>query len=366
MRQRSHHLATSLAQFADLVYINPCYYSAAGYLRDLAHGALTRDSIFGIKQVNAALHVATLPPLLPKGLDFPFIGRLNYSLLLPLLRRILAKLDMRAPVLWLSLPPDRALIGKLTERLVVYDCMDRHSAFRSGAAAKRLAHEEERLLHEADVVFASSQDLLEHCSNYNENVYLVRNGVDPEWFRAQAQNAFPSELALNVGGPTIGYVGTIGPWVDIELLREIATSFPSIALLLIGPEEADLSMLEGLPNVIITGQIPYQIVPMIIRHLDVCLLPFKISSLTRAVNPIKLYEYFSLGKPVVSTSLPEVELYDDICYVADTKESFIVGVREALREGNASDRVRERKRVADENSWARRVEEIIRILDSHL
>jgi len=364
--QRSHHIVRHLSDYTHALYINPCYYSFAGYLRDVACQKKTPRRLYAIEYKEPCFQVVTLPPLLPKGLEFPFIARLNYLALTPLIRRVALKLHLDDPVLWLSLPPDRALIGKFCERLVVYDCMDRHAAFRSGRAASRLSREEERLLQEVDVVFASSQDLFGHCARYNDNVYLVRNGVDAEWFRSRA-GSFPSaHLAREPSKPMIGYVGTIGPWVDVCLLREIASSFPGARLELVGPVEVDLSPLENLPNVRLVGQVPYESVPALIQGMDVCLLPFKINDLTRAVNPIKLYEYFALGKPVVSTPLPELALYDDLAYLAEPGRDFIEAVRQAIDEGGDSHLAESRRKVADENSWARRAQQIMHILEKHL
>ena len=40
--------------------------------------------------------------------------------------------------------------------------------------------------------------------------------------------------------------------------------------------------------------------PNYLIKFDVCLIPFKKNKVTEAVDPVKLYEYFSLGKPVVA------------------------------------------------------------------
>ena len=36
---------------------------------------------------------------------------------------------------------------------------------------------------------------------------------------------------------------------------------------------------------------------------DVCINPFKIDNVSRAVSPLKVYEYLACGKPVVSTPM---------------------------------------------------------------
>ena len=365
MPQRSHHLARLMSASHRVLYVNPCYYSAFGFARDTLLGRRRRRKVYGLEPVTPSLHVASLPPLIPKGLDVPGLGRLNYRLLLPLLRRTMRELGVPRPILWVSLPPDRALAGRLDESLVVYDCMDRHAAFRRGPAARRLAREEEKLLRQCDVVLASSSGLEARCSQFNDHVYLVRNGVDAAWFQTQARRSLPPLRSGNAKQRVLAYVGTVGPWVDVDLLVEVAKAHPQETLVLIGPVQADLSNLVSLGNVQVLGERPYEDVPGLLAQVAVCLLPFRLNEVTQDVNPIKLYESFSLGKPVVTTGLPEVEAYRDVAYVAHSTSDFLSGVNRALGEDDDELR-RRRKQIAAENTWALRAQQILGILSTHL
>ena len=71
----------------------------------------------------------------------------------------------------------------------------------------------------------------------------------------------------------------------------------------------DLSRYRAMPNMHFLGRKPYSDLPAYCQHFDVGLIPFKVNELTYAVNPIKLREYLSAGLPVVSTPMPEVQLY---------------------------------------------------------
>jgi teichuronic acid biosynthesis glycosyltransferase TuaH len=102
-----------------------------------------------------------------------------------------------------------------------------------------------------------------------------------------------------------------------------------------------------------------------VTQVDVCLVPFRLNAVTQDVNPIKLYESFSLGKPVVTTALPEVEAYREVAYVAQSKSDFLTGVDRALGEDDDGLR-RRRRQIAAENTWALRAQQILGILSSHL
>jgi glycosyltransferase involved in cell wall biosynthesis len=355
MRQRAQQLALRLAAQHRVLYVNPCYYSAPGFLRDWLKKRGTRRAIWSVERMNDGLQVASFPPLLPKAPEYPPLGKINFALQLPFIRATLARLKMRDPVLWFVTPADRALIGKLGERLTVYDCMDLHAGFHAGATAARIAAEEVRLLREVDVVFASSPQLVEHCRPHNPNVHLIRNGVDLANFSGE----FP---ALPDPPPVIGYMGYIGPWLDIDLLIAIARAYPQATLSLVGPVRADLKGLDTLPNVRLWGERPYTEMGMFVQSFDVCLIPFALNALTEAVNPVKLYEYLALGKPVVSTALPELRPYSDVSYVAENREQFIAAVGQALSEDNDSALMARRRACAEANRWEQRADEVMRVL----
>lgn len=359
MTQRCHHLAYELSRSNRVFYVNPCYYSAVGYLRDTLLRCRIRSSIMSMREVKSNLYIIDLPPIFPKGLEYPRIGSLNYELLLPLIRMRLNKMHVAHPVLWVSLPPDRALAGRLGEALVVYDCMDKYGAFYPRHVRQRIEAEEQALLSRCDLVFVSSKQLYDHCHQFNSHVYLVPNGVH-EQFLKRPQSA--SELsALKVG--IIGYVGTLGPWVDIELLEEIALAYPTLILVLIGPVMTDMRSLGQLPNVRILGERPYRELPAHIAQFDIALIPFRVNDLTRSVDPVKLYEYMALGKPVVSTRLPEVERFSGVLQIADTHQEFIREIARTLQGPETLST--QRRELAAANTWQHRASLVEELITKH-
>ena len=97
--------------------------------------------------------------------------------------------------------------------------------------------------------------------------------------------------------------------------------------------------------------------PDYLYHFDVCLIPFKKNKITEAVDPVKLYEYFSLGKPVVARELNEIKTYRNYLYLYDTKEEFIKCIERALDEEDQELKER-RKVIAKNNTWNERIERI--------
>ncbi|RPH35003.1 hypothetical protein EHM92_06990 [bacterium] len=89
-------------------------------------------------------------------------------------------------------------------------------------------------------------------------------------------------------------------------------------------------------------------------------MPFRIGKISQTTNPVKVFEYFALGKPVVSTRLKELEPYAarQLLSIADTAEQFAEAVESALR-GSAPDCAEQRRQVARDHSWRAHAERMI-------
>ena len=98
------------------------------------------------------------------------------------------------------------------------------------------------------------------------------------------------------------------------------------------------------------GQKQYELVPEYGKRLDVMLLPLRQSKWAEAVNPLKLKEYLALGKPVVSTSFPELNKYKDVVYNADAPDAFAECIKTAISQDN-QDLINKRKAKVRDASW---------------
>ena len=105
------------------------------------------------------------------------------------------------------------------------------------------------------------------------------------------------------------------------------------------------------------GEIPYQDLPRRMSNFDVAVIPFLRMPLTLATNPLKLYEYFCLGIPVVSTRLPEIELFHDLVYLSEGADDFVRQLELAVTQDNPELRAR-RKAAAGYNTWRARCEQL--------
>ncbi len=139
-------------------------------------------------------------------------------------------------------------------------------------------------------------------------------------------------------------------------MTQVARLRPQYTFVLIGQVHlADISQLKALPNTRLLGEKPYGELPAYLRHFDVCTLPFRMNRLTQAVDPVKVYEYLSQGKAVVSVPLPELATLSELLYFASGPEEFARQLDRALAENDTA-LARNRIAFASENTWRDRVE----------
>jgi glycosyltransferase involved in cell wall biosynthesis len=227
---------------------------------------------------------------------------------------------------------------------LVYDCHDLLSGFQNICGDMLTAEEE--LLREADLVLFSSQGLMDRFRNVKKRL-LVRNAVTAAEFA-------PAGSVRREGAPVAGYVGALDSWFDIEAVEQAARRHPQCRFILAGRVEFEpIKRLKAIPNVELAGEIPYSQVPELLGQFRVALIPFRLNPLTLMTNPIKLYEYFSCGLPVVSTPLPEAQTMGDLVYVGATPADFAEQVGRALEESDPSRHAR-RREIARRENWAER------------
>ena len=126
---------------------------------------------------------------------------------------------------------------------------------------------------------------------------------------------------------------------------------------MIGKHSVDVSGLSKYRNVHFLGRKQYGDLPTYCKGFAAGLIPFAVNELTRNVNPIKLREYLSAGVGVVSTAMPEVAYYRDVCVVASNYEEFEQGIAKVIAEDTPELR-RQRSEAMRSETWEQRVAEL--------
>jgi O-antigen biosynthesis protein len=263
----------------------------------------------------------------------------------------LTALGTRRAVQVVSFPLWYPVADRLRRRAgypLIYDCHDYLGGFKN--VSRDVVCAEEESIEGADIVIVSSQELLERHGRRPGQTMLVRNAADYEHFQTAESGTVPR--------PVAGYIGALDWWFDVESIERAARENVGCDFVLAGrTEHPSVESLAKLPNVKLLGEVPYAELPALMARFTVGLIPFRVNDFTRAANPIKLYEYFSRGIPVVSSRLPEVDLMNDLVYTYDSSSECASQLSRAVAEDDPLRQAR-RRQTARCESWAARASAI--------
>ena len=310
------------------------------------------------------LSILTPYPRLPYRNHFQWVGWLNQKLLLAKIRWATKKLDFECPILWTFLHQTADLIGKLDESVAVYHCVDDWPALLPMAGMgkpERICKDEKKLISRVDLVFRVSAQLLSYLKIPNTKVFDIPNGVDIDLFNPERFSDESSQDDMkDIPRPIIGFSGSIGKWIDIELLIQVSKRFEKESLVIIGLNEKNpnIHKLQQLKNVHFLGMKSREEVPQYISGFDVCLMPFNRTEVGKGLLPLKMFEYLALGKPIVATSSEVLKQFEKVLYLADDKDAFVQEIENALGDHDRTNSDSRRK-YALKYSWKNRVSDYL-------
>lgn len=306
------------------------------------------------EQVKDNITVYALPWVWPFANKYRFINRINQKRLARFIRKVMAEHQFNKPHFWCYSPSSADIIGQLPHNSIIYDCVDRHSAYKGMINPAVVDAMEQDLASQADVVFCTAEGLYETLKQYNNKTFLIPNGADYELFAGAAGEA--SQNAI----PIFGFIGMLQECIAYDYLLALAEAMPKAEIRLIGKvmPGVDITALKEKPNIRLLGLLPQSELPQQMKEFHVCLNLFSPGKLSKDVSPLKFYEYLATGKPLLSTKEPlQVADYQQLIYIAEDIDDFIVKAGEALTENDAS-KQKARMAAAKLASWDNRVKQM--------
>lgn len=295
--------------------------------------------------------------------------------------RAARRLGFTAPVLWVN-DPDGAAVLAATGWPALYDVTDDWLvAERADTETERRTRAEALLLERArEVVVCSSA--LARSKGTRRAVTLIPNAVDLEAYRRPQPR--PDDLPP---GPYALYVGTVHrDRMDLDLCAATAEAIGQRGhLVVVGPVSlapSDVRLLER-SGVVLLGRRPAAVVPAYLQHAGVLVVPHVVTPFTESLDPIKLYEYRAVGRPVVSTPVagfrdagdPRIAVVEGPAFAASVAASVAAALDARVPPGSGgigpndgstdvltdgADGVQE---IAGVPSWGDRVEQMAAVLD---
>ena len=295
--------------------------------------------------------------MLPAAEDYPdYLGRVMKQ----------QQIGQRRTVFWVC--PNNFDFPLIADRfqpdLVVSDVIDDQRKWPCQPRYREMLHRNyEEILARTHLTFANCRSVFDDMQEYTDNIHLLPNAA--EFLEDEAQRwKKPAELR-RIKGPVIGYAGNLDiTRIDIDLLTSVASKRPDWTLVFIGSmhKSREIRKLDKFSNVRFLGVRVYDDALRYIRHFDVAMIPHLDSELTRSMNPLKLYVYFSLHVPVVSTHIANIGDFREFVQVGRTPEEFIERIDHCLDNNPVAGNVERIRRLLEVNSWNERVTRILALV----
>ena len=212
-----------------------------------------------------------------------------------------------------------------------------------------------------------------------ERMGIWTSGVSDERFNPKIKSSMRKKMKLE-GKFILMYHGGISDSRGINYLfdeiEKIKTELPDTVLLLVGRESGDKirqSIIDKdlLENVIYTGAVNYDEIPEYISACDIGILPFPDSIWWRMSSPLKLFEYFAMGKPVILTDIESHRLFaEEIRSVflidSNSPENIADGIKKAhnMREKLPKIGIEGIEIVKHKGTWKVQAEEFLKYANS--
>ncbi|MBZ5601715.1 MAG: glycosyltransferase [Acidobacteriia bacterium] len=285
--------------------------------------------------------------------------------LIDLMESAVVALGARDAIQLVNFPKWTPLVMRLHERFgwpVVYDCLDDQQAF----GALHPGNEPEReasLIRESALMIASGRTL----HGRHPQSILIPNAADFDLF----SGAKSAGLLDHLPRPVIGFFGAFSDWLDLDWIRESARCFPAWSFVYIGREGfSSHEMRErwrqaaSEPNIHVIAQQPPPALASYLAQFDVCTMPFRDLAITRSMNAVKIFEYLAAGKPVVAPDLPETRPLAELGLIEVYRsfEDSVALLRRAVEPRD--DRIAARRSFATQNTWTRRVDQLIAAVEA--
>jgi glycosyltransferase involved in cell wall biosynthesis len=345
-RYRKQEFMERFARTNRVLYVEPSFSMSRRpepHLRGVAGNRLLRPRL---ERRGENLYLLSPPRGLIKWTDAR-VEQANYRWFARVIRDAAADLGFRDSILWIYRPAFAGAVGRIPHQSLVFDLVDDLAAY--GGAGSHVENQVLSLIRGSDLLVVTAKPLLERYGGAARSTVHVANGFRAELFSPDPTGRIPSELA-SLPRPILGFVGTIFTFLDFALLDRVARVHHDKSLVLVGPVEGsaagELAQLTRRPNVHHLPSKPQTDVPRYIAAFDVCLNVFRPGRVTESINPLKVYEYLALGRPVVSTPMSalRMESVGTTIAFAEDAEAFCAQIDRCLSPSVQADS--EARRVA--------------------
>jgi hypothetical protein len=255
----------------------------------------------------------------------------------------------------------------LNNQRLIYDCMDDILEFKSlKKQYNELEDIEKKLFKSSDLILFSSKTLQNRkIEKYNisKNKFgLIYNALDKGFKNNKLYHKydFIFQQYKDNNYTIITYIGTVSDWFDFDLLKKSLKDFDNIVYFIIGPIEKNIKILKH-QRIKYFGAVEHSHIKSIVLKSDILIMPFKINKLIEAVDPVKMYEYITFGKVIISVQYDELIKFYKYLNLYNNYSEFkhILNNVKDIKRVNILD-----NNFLELNTWESRKDNIISFIDN--
>lgn len=201
-------------------------------------------------------------------------------------------------------------------------------------------------------------------------VVRLPNGVGAG-FIERASGALPTPLDVaGIPGPRVAVVGVINATYDWDLVESLAAARPHVSFVFIGPiheqDQADRARIDqafNRANIHWLGPRPHDELPSYLNTSDVLLNPLAVDDHNNRRYPLRLCEYLTTDRPILSTSIHEAKWFAPHVVTFADGAAGLSALDAALAGEIPVDHAGRRQWLA-ESSWDARATQVIKALQA--
>jgi hypothetical protein len=199
-------------------------------------------------------------------------------------------------------------------------------------------------------------------ARYGEKIQWIPQAIHLPAAKVPSHKSHPEPVEIApIPRPRLGYLGPVFARLNLPLLRDILAKNPDRHFVYFGDRDDTLPS-----NAHAMGWHRPDELPRYVESLDAGLMPYDcLGKKNLYCSPLKLYDYFLAGIPVVSTPILEISELKDLVYVGSTAEELSTAIARALEEPPDSPKRALRRDVARAHSTeaqGQRLEEVLALL----
>ena len=220
---------------------------------------------------------------------------------------------------WIYKPNQTDRLARGKDDRYVYEVYDDYTRdFATGKIIEAVKEQEEKICRNAQHVFFTAETLEQRKRDLCNHFSTISNGVNYQVFESyRVEESAPDDAGLR---KSVGYLGNMSDFFDWGLVLHFTRALPQIDFYFhgniehrkLGHTQTLIEELQALPNTVFTGLVTREQGAAAIARYNALIIPFVVNEAMNAVNPLKLWEYFAAGKPVICSRIKAIECYSDI------------------------------------------------------